>query len=130
MTPTWYETIYYLLLGATYLLYVLILFKGWNQAPLYLTQTNMFLQTFVGALLIWFFNPFYHYRYHPFHKTIAFTAGIFLLTSTVLTRFMVYIQELIEKNKSQQSRQSKHQTWFEQQLHTLLERTNTIVKSQ
>lgn len=118
--PTWYEATYYLLLGITYLLYLLILVKGWNQAPIYLTQTNMFLQTFVGALLIWFFNPFYQYKYHPFHKTIAFTAGIFLLTSTVLTRILVYIQQLIQQNQDKQ--QQKQQTEIQRIVLRILDR--------
>lgn len=83
---------YYFLLGLTYLLYILILLQGWNKAPAYLTQVNIALQAVVSILLLWFFHPFVKYKYHPLHKSIAFTAGLFLFTSTVLTRIIVYIQ--------------------------------------
>lgn len=89
----WYENLYYFLLGITYILYFVLFLTGWNQAPQYLTQINLITQVFVGFLLLWFFHPLQNYKFSPFHQTIAFTAGFFLIYSTILTKLMEYVQE-------------------------------------
>lgn len=92
----WYENTFNLLTIIIYLLYIAVFILGWNKAPEYLTRINHITQIFVGVLLIWFFNPFKKYKYDPFHKELSFTAGIFLISATILTRIIKRVQQVIK----------------------------------
>lgn len=106
----WYENVYYLLMGLTYIFYFVIILTGWNKAPEYLARVNMISQMFIGVLLLWFFHPFQPYKYYPFHQTVAFTAGFFLMYSTILTKLMEYVQK-----------------WTAQETNPALRRVNQVI---
>lgn len=92
----WYEKTFNVLTILIYALYVALLVFGWNRAPEYLATVNNATQIFVGLLLLWFFNPFMTYRYDPFHRKLAFTAGFFLISVTILTQIMTIVQRILK----------------------------------
>jgi uncharacterized membrane protein len=92
----WYEKTFNVLTILIYALYVALLVFGWNRAPGYLETINNVTQIFVGLMLIYFFNPFMSYRYDPFHRKLAFTAGFFLISATILTQIMVVVQRILK----------------------------------
>jgi len=93
---SYYENAYKYGLLVTYVLYFLTFFRLWDSAPKYLSLFDYFFQLFVGLVLVYFFNPITRHRYGKIHKRIAFSAGIFLLTSTTLSAFMTNIKQLRE----------------------------------
>lgn len=101
----WYERLFNLLLVLIYALYTAVLLVGWNRAPYYLAQINLITQVFVGLLLIWFFNPLQTYKYDKFHKTLGFTAGFFLISATIMTKLMEYLQQILKPVRSNISKQ-------------------------
>jgi hypothetical protein len=70
----------------------------YKYAPLYLTQLNKGINTFVCMFLIYRFNPFTYdnQSFSELDVDIAFTAGIFMLASTWLQS---YINEVKRKFK-------------------------------
>jgi hypothetical protein len=36
------------------------------------------------------------YRYDPFHRKLAFTAGFFLISATILTQIMTIVQRILK----------------------------------
>lgn len=79
-----------------YFLYVIIFFGVWDKAPQYLDIIHYFLQLFVGLVLIYFFNPFFtkDFVFTKFHRSVAFSGGIFILTSISLNVLTSYIKWL------------------------------------
>jgi hypothetical protein len=83
----YYASLYYFLNYLIYLLYFLTWFNLWAQAPQYLNLIHYFFQILIGFILVIFFNPFSNVKYEKIHIDVAFSAGIFLLTSTLLNVF-------------------------------------------
>ena len=75
------ENIFLLMTYFSYLLYFFVYFNVWNNAPEYLNTVSDLLQLYVALLLIYFFNPLTKKLYGKFHKKLAFSSGIMLLTS-------------------------------------------------
>jgi hypothetical protein len=78
---SYYEKAYKYLSYISYVLYIITFLGLWNSAPDYLEIFQTYLKFLISIVLIYYFNPFVTYRYNNVHKDIAFTAGIFLITS-------------------------------------------------
>jgi hypothetical protein len=78
-----YKKIYKYLTYSIYILYVLAFLGLWASAPEYLDIFQSYLKLIISLILIYYFNPFTktNIKYYHLHKEVAFTAGIFLLTS-------------------------------------------------
>lgn len=92
-----YEHLYQYSVYLIYILYTVTLLGVWNEAPHYLNAVEYFFQLFVGGLLVWLNNPFTKHKYRPIDKKIAFSAGIFLLTTTTLSSFIKRLQDPLQK---------------------------------
>jgi hypothetical protein len=78
-----------------YILYAFSIFGVWSQAPDYLNTVKYFFQIFIGLLLVLFNNPLYRkHKFRPIDRKIAFSAGIFLLTTTTINIFISNIRKL------------------------------------
>jgi hypothetical protein len=75
------EQVFLFLTYLSYFFYFVIYFNLWEKAPDYLNDTRSFLQFYVALLLIYFFNPFVKNNFTNFHRRIAFSSGIMLITS-------------------------------------------------
>jgi formate hydrogenlyase subunit 4 len=97
-----YQKVYYYSQYFVYFLYVAIFLGVWNKAPQYLSIIHYFLQFFVGVVLVYFFNPLFSKRFvfTQFHRNVAFSAGIFILTSMSLNAFVDYISWLYNDIKN------------------------------
>lgn len=85
---SYYERLYTYLTYTTYILYVLAFLGLWNSAPTYLDLFQSYLKLLVSLILIYYYNPFFKQSYNKIHKDVAFTAGLFLLTSTSFDIFI------------------------------------------
>lgn len=76
----------------TVVLYIAIVFGLWSTAPEYLGDLQYYVKIYVALFLIYRFNPFRHVKFTSLDRRIAFSAGVFLLgTSLLQTLFPVFI---------------------------------------
>jgi len=92
-----YESIYTYGSYLFYILYAITIFGLWNESKTYLNAVDYFLQLFISMLLIYFYNPLNNHTFGPIDKKIAFSAGIFLITSTTLNAFLKKIENPLSK---------------------------------
>lgn len=89
----WYEKTYFITLYISYFLYGIALFGIWDKAPEYYESLNYYLKIYVSLILIYFFNPFSKEKMNKFHREVAFSAGVFLITTTSITSFIKNIKK-------------------------------------
>lgn len=73
------------------LLYIAIFFGLWSSAPQYLSDLHYYVKIYVALFLIYRFNTFRHVKFTSLDRRIAFSAGMFLLGTSLL-------QTLMQKN--------------------------------
>lgn len=76
-----------------YILYVGILLGVSTRAPQYLETVQYYLKVYISLFLVIRFNGLRDIQFTELDRKIAFTAGIFLLSSTVLTRVISYFRK-------------------------------------
>ena len=90
----WYIILYRVLLVLLYLFYVMTFLNIGDKSPKYAEDLNNYVRIFIGSVLLVVFNPVFPLQITGFYKEIAFSAGIFLLTSTA---FFSYFREKIDE---------------------------------
>ena len=79
----------------TWFLYFVILLGLSANAPQYLNDLQYYVKIYVSLFLILRFNPFRHSRFTELDAKIAFSAGMFLITTTAINQFIVtYFNEI------------------------------------
>ena len=68
----------------SYLLYFLLLL-GVSTTPRYYDSIRTIVQVYISLFLIWRFNPFRQTQFNYLDKRIAFSAGVFLLSTSIIT---------------------------------------------
>ena len=80
-----------------YISYILIILSslGFSQlAPKYLQTLDYYVRIYICLFLIWRFNPFRtYYEFTDLDRKIAFSAGVFILTTTVLNKYLILIKD-------------------------------------
>jgi len=85
---------------ATYILYFLIAFGLSANAPEYLETLQYWIKIYISVFLIIRFNYFRKIHFNELDQRVAFAAGIFLLTTTVINQFITnYLKEIQEYAK-------------------------------
>ena len=72
----------------SYTLYFLALFGLSSTAPKYLDVLQSWVKIAVGLFLIWRFNGFRKIQYNRLDSKIAFSAGVFLLTTSFIDQII------------------------------------------
>ena len=63
-----------------------------QSAPKFLKDLDYYIRIYICLFLIWRFNPLRsHYEFTDLDRKIAFSAGLFILTTTVLNQYIVNI---------------------------------------
>ena len=79
----------------TWFLYFAILLGLSANAPQYLDDLQYYVKMYVSLFLIVRFNPFTRVRFNELDGKIAFSAGVFLLTTTAINSFLeMYLDKL------------------------------------
>ena len=79
----------------SYFLYFLFVIGFANNAPEYLVPLNYYVQIYVSLFLIIRFNPFSNVKFTELDKKIVFTAGLFIVSTTILNKSMLdYVEEV------------------------------------
>jgi len=65
-------------------------------APTYLHDLNSLLSVYVSLVLLWRFNPFRQkVKFTNLDRKIAFSAGVFMITTTFLNKYIELIKQYV-----------------------------------
>jgi hypothetical protein len=78
----------------SYFLIIVSFFGFSNTAPKFLETLDYYVRIYICLFLIWRFNPFRNdTKFTNLDKKIAFSAGLFIITTTALNQYLVSIQD-------------------------------------
>jgi hypothetical protein len=81
----------------TYILIVLSSLGLSVEAPYYLSNLDYYVRIYICLFLIWRFNPLRtKYEFTDLDRKIAFSAGLFILTTTALNVYLETIKNLLK----------------------------------
>jgi len=82
------NTIFNYVVAISYVLYFLIIFGISTSAPEYLETLQYWIKIYISIFLIVRFNRFRNLQFTELDRKMAFSAGIFLLTTTIFTQLV------------------------------------------
>jgi hypothetical protein len=81
--------------------WTLIIFSalGFSQnAPKFLSDLDYYVSIYICLFLMWRFHPFKtKYEFTNLDRKIAFSAGLFIFTTTALHKYLLQVQDQIKK---------------------------------
>ena len=77
----------------SYLTYAIIIFGISATAPKYIEYIQDFFTIYTGLFLVWRFNKFNKLRFSELDRRIALSAGIFILSTTIINRIILAYAE-------------------------------------
>lgn len=92
------ELFFTLFLAVSYALIFISYLGFYNSAPEYLSKMNYYFNIYLCLFLLWRFNPFRKLdTFTELDRKIAFSAGVFIMTTTALNQYIIEIQNTIKK---------------------------------
>jgi hypothetical protein len=83
------ERLFDLFLYASYFLIIVSSLGLSQSAPKYLDNLDYYVRIYICLFLMWRFNPFRtYYEFTELDRKIAFSAGVFILTTTALNQYL------------------------------------------
>jgi hypothetical protein len=83
-----------------YISYILLFISAFGlskTAPEFLSKINYYASIYICLFLIWRFNPFRtHYEFTDLDRKIAFSAGLFIFTTTILNKYLNDTKDVIK----------------------------------
>lgn len=83
----------------TYVSYGLLIISSlgfYSVSPQYMEKLDYYIRVYICMFLLWRFHPFRtHYDFTELDRKIAFSAGVFILTTTALNQYLEHIKELL-----------------------------------
>jgi hypothetical protein len=93
----WQERFFNIFIYVSYTLLILSAFGLYETTPKFLQSLDYYVRIYVCLFLIWRFNPLRsHYEFTDLDRKIAFTAGLFILTTTALNQYVEQIKDIIK----------------------------------
>ena len=89
----------------SYLLLFLTALGLSHYAPQYLSAMDYYVKIYVCLFLIIRFNPFRHIKFTELDRKVAFSAGLFILTTTILDQYFIKITSKTTKYIKKQLKQ-------------------------
>lgn len=87
--------IYDIVVYVTWVLYIAIALGLSANAPQYLDDLQYYIKMYVSLFLIYRFNPFRRVKFTGLDAKIAFSAGVFLLTTTAINTILTsYVKNI------------------------------------
>jgi hypothetical protein len=72
----------------SYSLYILFAIGIFKSAPQYLEKLDYYVKIYISVFLLWRFNPFRKIHFTELDRKIAFSAGIFLFTTSAVNQIL------------------------------------------
>lgn len=91
------ERLFTLFIYFSYILYAVILLGLSTTAPKYLEKIHYIVAIYTGLFLVWRFNMFRHVRFTELDRQIAFYAGVFILSTTLINSIVINLPEIKSK---------------------------------
>jgi len=92
------ELLFTLFLATSYALIFISYLGLYNSAPKYLSTMSYYFNIYICIFLLWRFNPFRKLdTFTELDRKIAFSAGVFILTTTALNQYIIEIQNTIKR---------------------------------
>ena len=85
----------------TYLIYILSIVGISKSAPVYLDDFDYYVKIYISLFLLWRFNMFRKIEFNELDRKIAFSAGLFLFTSTAVYNILTDYVKASAKNVPQ-----------------------------
>jgi hypothetical protein len=86
---------------STYLIYILSAIGITKTAPTYLDDFDYYVKIYISLFLLWRFNMFRKIEFNELDRKIAFSAGLFLFTSTAVYNILTDYVKASAKNVPQ-----------------------------
>jgi hypothetical protein len=91
------ENLFNIFIYVSYILMILSAFGLSQTAPTYLQSLDYYVRIYICLFLIWRFNPFRrHYEFTDLDRKIAFSAGVFILTTTALNQYIEEVKGIVK----------------------------------
>lgn len=91
------EKIYGKIIYFTYFLMIVSALGMSEYAPTYLSHLNSVVNIYICLFLIWRFNPLRKQaKFHDLDRRVAFSAGLFILTTTMLNKYLIQFKDEIK----------------------------------
>lgn len=91
------ERLFTIVIYISYILIILSFFGLSETAPQYLQYLDYYIRIYICLFLIWRFNPLRsHYEFTNLDGRIAFSAGLFILTTTALNQYLDYAKNKVK----------------------------------
>ncbi len=93
----WQDRLFTIFIYMSYILMILSAFGLSEAAPKFLQSLDYYVRIYICLFLIWRFNPLRsQYEFTDLDRKIAFTAGIFILTTTALNQYVEDIKSAVK----------------------------------
>lgn len=91
------ERLFNLFIYTSYILIIVSALGLSESAPKYLDNLDYYVRIYICLFLIWRFNPLRtNYEFTDLDRKIAFSAGLFILTTTTLNQYLVDFKNKIK----------------------------------
>lgn len=91
------HNLFSLVVFLSYILIVVIYLGLSTSASSYLDTIDYYMRIYICLFLIWRFNPFRRVEFTDLDRKIAFSAGLFILTTTALNQYIVKVTDGVNK---------------------------------
>ena len=93
----WQDRLFTIFIYVSYMLMILSAFGLSEAAPKFLQSLDYYVRIYICLFLIWRFNPFRrHYEFTDLDRKIAFSAGVFILTTTALNQYIEEVKSIVK----------------------------------
>ena len=93
-----HERLFNIVIFLNYLFYFLIILGLSSSAPKYISTFHFYLQIYISLFLLYRFNPFRKIQFNELDRKVAFSAGVFIITTTAIGKFVAnYLKKYINK---------------------------------
>lgn len=94
----WQEFFFNFVIYISYFLIIISSLGLSETAPKYLQSLDYYVRVYICLFLIWRFNPLRsRYEFTDLDRKIAFSAGMFILTTTALNQYLDDIKSKLQK---------------------------------
>jgi hypothetical protein len=108
------STIFNIVIIISYILYFVMLLGLYTNSEKYLTDLQFYVQIYVCSFLLFRFNPFRKIEFNELDRKVAFSAGLFILTTSGISKFFETFllgkkDDKSSSNKREKQNQNKNQ---------------------
>ena len=93
----WQDRFFTTFIYFSYMLLILSAFGLSDTVPKFLQSLDYYVRIYICLFLIWRFNPLRSfYEFTDLDRKIAFTAGLFILTTTALNQYIEQLKTILK----------------------------------